>query len=241
MTTGYLRVRNWDRWQYRADRNLPWIKVYRDLLLDPDFMALTDVQKGHLMCIWLAASARNGCIPDDANLVQRLISSEIRPELEVFLKLQFLEKQGKRRRPNGAPTRVEESRVEKSREEPPLPPALPGWLDADAWQRWSQHRTEIRKPLKPAQVLAQLNKLDGYRSDGHDPAAVIDHSIAGGWQGLFPPDKRRTNGPGYETAHDRIKRLNHTNGADPFAEHDERSAGVGHAAAVGSHERDLRG
>lgn len=113
----YLRVRNWDKWQYRSDRNLPWIKVYRDLLLDPDFIQLSDIERGHLVSIWMAASAKNGCIPDDAKAVQRLISSEIKPDLERFLSLQFLENTGKRRRRNGAP-----NREDIGREDPPLPP-----------------------------------------------------------------------------------------------------------------------
>lgn len=70
---------------------------------------------------------------------------------------------------------------------------IPEWLDESAWNRWRKHRSEIRKPLKPSTVEAQWRKLDEYRADGHDPADVIEHSIAGGWQGLFPPDKRRTS------------------------------------------------
>lgn len=101
---GQLRVRNWDTWQtYRRDRGQPpYIKVHRRVLLDPDFILLSDVERGHLMLIWVVAADRNGVIPDDALVVQRLINSQEPPDLEKFLSLQFLEKTGKRRRQSGA-------------------------------------------------------------------------------------------------------------------------------------------
>lgn len=73
-------------------------------------------------------------------------------------------------------------------------PERPDWIPEFAWSAWIQHRTEIRKPLKPTQCAAQFAKLDQLRQDGHRPEDVIAHSIAGGWQGLFPPDRRRMNG-----------------------------------------------
>lgn len=58
----------------------------------------------------------------------------------------------------------------------------------DAWQMWCRHRQEIRKPLKESQALAQIKKL---KAMGEARAiATINHSIAGGWQGLFEPDAK---------------------------------------------------
>lgn len=97
---------------------------------------------------------------------------------------------------------------------PPLPPkggprgegkgmqealATPG-LNTAAFQRWVEYRTEIRKPLKPTSLkaaAAELAKHAGQQS------AVVQQSIANGWQGLFalktqngrlpqePPKERR--------------------------------------------------
>lgn len=64
---------------------------------------------------------------------------------------------------------------------------LPEWLQRDAWREWVADRVERRKPITHRAAEAQLRKLDEYRAAGHDPAAVIRHSIACGYQGLYPP------------------------------------------------------
>lgn len=56
---------------------------------------------------------------------------------------------------------------------------------ASAWSDWVQHRKEIRHPLKPKTVEAQLELLKGM---GESAAiASIQQSITNGWQGLFEP------------------------------------------------------
>jgi hypothetical protein len=77
---------------------------------------------------------------------------------------------------NGSETETEsESESEKS----PLPPL---GLDRDSWERFSRYRTEIRRPVKPASMLAAQRQLAAF---GTDQAAVVDQTIANGWQGLF--------------------------------------------------------
>lgn len=79
-------------------------------------------------------------------------------------------------------------REEKRREEvnnPPIPPAdisVPDGLDMAAWERWLDYRTKIRKPIKPVSVSSAQRELAGF---GEDQAAVVEQSIAHGWQGLF--------------------------------------------------------
>lgn len=55
-------------------------------------------------------------------------------------------------------------------------------LDTQAWDRWQSYRTEIRKPLKPASIPAAQRSLAAF---GSEQAAVVEQSIANGWQGLF--------------------------------------------------------
>lgn len=68
-------------------------------------------------------------------------------------------------------------------DEPP-----PSNLNVEAWHRWEQYRREIRRPIKPASKLAAQRKLAGF---GADQAAVVEQSIADGYQGLFPLRKPR--------------------------------------------------
>ncbi|WP_187337331.1 hypothetical protein [Bordetella bronchiseptica] len=64
---------------------------------------------------------------------------------------------------------------------------LPAWLDLVDWQSWVADRKARKKPITEEGARRQLKQLADYRADGHQPADVIANSIAGGYQGLFPP------------------------------------------------------
>jgi len=66
----------------------------------------------------------------------------------------------------------------------PLTP--PEWVPADEWAAFGEMRRKARKPMTGhAQSLA-LKELSKLRSQGQDPAAVLNQSILNGWMGLFP-------------------------------------------------------
>ena len=64
---------------------------------------------------------------------------------------------------------------------PDEPP--PSNLNVEAWHRWVQYREAIGKRIKPASMAAAQRKLAGF---GASQAAVVEQSIAEGYQGLFP-------------------------------------------------------
>lgn len=64
---------------------------------------------------------------------------------------------------------------------------LPAWLDREVWLLWVKDRAARRKAITEDAARLQVAKLGEYRAAGHSPNAVIDHSIAGGYSGLFPP------------------------------------------------------
>lgn len=70
---------------------------------------------------------------------------------------------------------------------------LPEWLDRAHWLRWVADRKQRNKRITEEAAKLQLGKLADYRAEGHEPKDVIEHSIASGYQGLFPP--RRTAAP----------------------------------------------
>lgn len=51
-----LTVKNWGEFQHYKDRRPPWIKLYRNLLDDQDFMCLPLASKALAPCLWLLAS-----------------------------------------------------------------------------------------------------------------------------------------------------------------------------------------
>ena len=61
-------------------------------------------------------------------------------------------------------------------------------LDQSAWERWLAYRVSIRKAIKPASMHAAALKLSRF---GDDQDAVVEQSVANGYQGLFDLKKSK--------------------------------------------------
>jgi hypothetical protein len=73
------RVKSWGDFQHFKDRTPPWIKLYRDILNDPDWHDLSGDDAKSLVMIWLMASEDKsgaGIVPDQRTLGFRLRISE---------------------------------------------------------------------------------------------------------------------------------------------------------------------
>lgn len=64
---------------------------------------------------------------------------------------------------------------------------LPDWIDKQDWDLWI--KTRKGKKMIPAQMQAQVNKLDAWRLNGIDHAQALKDAAAAGWSGLFEPKK----------------------------------------------------
>lgn len=51
-----MKIKNWERFQHYRNRKPPWIRLYNDLLVDPEFFALSGDAFKHLVMLWLIAS-----------------------------------------------------------------------------------------------------------------------------------------------------------------------------------------
>lgn len=74
-----LRIKNWSKHQHFKDRTPPWIKLYREILDDPDWHDLEGDAAKVLVNLWLVASedeTRKGRLPDTRRLVFRLRMKE---------------------------------------------------------------------------------------------------------------------------------------------------------------------
>ena len=78
------RVKNWKKFQHFKDRRPPWIKLYRDLLDDPDWHELSGDEAKALVMMWLVASENDGNLPDPRKLAFRLRTGE--REIQTLLK-----------------------------------------------------------------------------------------------------------------------------------------------------------
>ena len=70
---------------------------------------------------------------------------------------------------------------------------LPDWLPRPEWRAYVEMRVRIRKPLTGHAVKLAIGKLDELRLAGDPPADVLNASIMGSWQGLFPLRREKGN------------------------------------------------
>jgi len=88
----YLKITNWEKWQtYRSDRGQPpWIKIHRCVMRNPEWVSLSDAERGQLVAIWLLAADHDGVIPASAALIQKLCYMSKEPNLSKFNELGFI-------------------------------------------------------------------------------------------------------------------------------------------------------
>ena len=89
----YLKIRDWeDHQSYRKGRGLPpWLKLHRALLRSPKWIAMSDLEKGQLVSLWMLAADYNGRIPCDNKLVARLAMLDSSIVLDRFIEAGWLE------------------------------------------------------------------------------------------------------------------------------------------------------
>lgn len=70
-----MRIKNWAKFQHFKDRRPPWVKLYRDILDDPDWHELDAEAAKILVMLWLLASedeTQEGRLPDAKHIAFRL-------------------------------------------------------------------------------------------------------------------------------------------------------------------------
>jgi len=84
------RIKNWNKFQHFSNRKPIWIKLYRDLLENPEWFDLDGDTAKILIGLWLIASENEGFLPDLKTLSFRLRTTQAKAEqaltkLENFL------------------------------------------------------------------------------------------------------------------------------------------------------------
>ena len=86
----YLAVPNWDKYQHYRDRSPKWIKLHQTVLDSYEFGCLTDVQKAHVMLIWLLASKLENRIPHDPAWISTRIGASDTVDVDALIQAGFL-------------------------------------------------------------------------------------------------------------------------------------------------------
>ena len=179
-----MRVKNWDEWQtYRKDRGTPpWIKVYRNLFSNPEWVELSDAEKGQLVSIWILSADKKGEFPDEPKVIQKMCMLDAPPNLSKFINLGFLVSDCQ---PTGnqlvtkcpqhdAPETETETETKKplSSKKKEIARRCIDYLNEQAGKKFRHTATNIKF------VLARLN--EGFTAD--DLKWVIDFKVAE-WKG----------------------------------------------------------
>lgn len=80
------------------------------------------------------------------------------------------------------------SKSVRTRKKPEQP--IPSWLPIEAWRTWQKYRG--KKFNRRAQELA-IGKLETLRSEGHDPAKLIDLAIESGWSSFYAREQTKAH------------------------------------------------
>jgi hypothetical protein len=67
-----MRIKNWGKFQHYKHRNPPWIRLYKCLLDDPEWMMLSDAASRMLAMCWLIASENDGELPSVTKIAWRV-------------------------------------------------------------------------------------------------------------------------------------------------------------------------
>lgn len=81
----YLRIKNYEQYQHYKDRNPPWIKLYRSILNDYEFLQLSlPCRYAYVGCLILASETDNRIPRDPVYLGQRLgITRDNYPDIDL--------------------------------------------------------------------------------------------------------------------------------------------------------------
>lgn len=84
---------------------------------------------------------------------------------------------------------INNKRIIKREEKEKL--TLPDCISESVWASWLSYRTERKLTKATSTLKAQINKLEKWYNEGHEPNDIINASISNGWQGLFEPKQKQ--------------------------------------------------
>jgi hypothetical protein len=184
-----ISPKNWREFQHYKNRRPPWVRLHRSLLDDFDFCQLPIASKALVPMLWLLASEGMDGVIDatPAKLAFRLRCSvdEIDAGLNPLIDSGFFVVASDVLATCTQPACSEadtDSEADTETDGAKAPEVFPAGLDTAAWMRWIDYRKKFRKPLKPVSIPAAQRELSAF---GSDQGAVVEQSIAQGWQGLF--------------------------------------------------------
>jgi hypothetical protein len=166
-----IQIRNWGKFQHFKNRRPPWIKLYRDLLDDPDWHELNGETAKILTMIWLVASedeTKEGKIHDIKKLSFRLRigEHELIEHLQLlthwldFTDINLLSTRYQHATPEGETEGETEGELKTEKEKPLLEKLEPLMKEIDKtfkdFNPYQFHAQKSQKQLRPIECWIDL-------------------------------------------------------------------------------------
>ena len=191
------RIKGWEKFQHFKDRRPPWIKLYRDILDDPDWHELDGDTAKALVALWLLASEdeeQKGALPDVRRIAFRLRISEkqaqqtltklshwlIHDDINVISDRYQLDAPERA----GEETETETYKPEAEKDKRASAPRViqcPENVREETWADWLQLRKAKRAPVTQT-AIDQIEREAG--KAGWTPEQALEESTARGWTGF---------------------------------------------------------
>lgn len=183
-----LYIRNWSKHQHFKDRTPPWIKLYRDILDDPDWHDLDGDTAKVLVSLWLIASedeTHKGALPNMRRLAFRLRMKEsqlnqVLTKLSGWLYQDDIDAVSGKHQPDAPETETEAETLQRTETEAEKPPrkrseptaviAKPDDVDPQTWADWLALRKAKRAPVTETVV-------SGARSESVKAGMTLDEFL----------------------------------------------------------------
>ena len=184
------RIKGWTKFQHFKDRRPPWVKLYRDLLEDPDWHELDGESAKALVALWLIASEdedQSGTLPDSRRLAFRLRMTETKVNQTLAKLSHWLEHDDINTISNGyqhdAPETETETETYKEEKEKKLQKTFSCPVDVhpDTWADFLQLRKVKKAPVTEAAIrgIEREAKKAGWGLD-----KALTECCARGWTGF---------------------------------------------------------
>jgi len=178
-----MRIKDWNKFQHFKDRRPPWIKLYREILDDPEWHELEPASAKVLVMIWLIASEEMGELPTIKKLAFRLRLTEKQIEIHCSKLSHWLIQDDIKvisdQYQHDAPETETETETEKETEARKLAP--PDGVSLSVWQDFLKLRKAKKAPMTDAALQGIYREA---KSAGWTLEAALQECCLRGWQGF---------------------------------------------------------